>query len=150
MGQIEMRFSTVLSRAARTEWRTAPKEGLYKPGKTFGFLPAGAPAYFFTGLYFMWEWGFNAFHIHQINEGGVARSPLSTRPRDPDLAVVECNGGHYKKNYEQLTDSKTPQAVQVLRMYRDHPGLVMDHAFLMYYLMIWNSVLGRIQEYKFW
>ena len=33
-----MRFTAVLSRTARTEWRTAPIKGTYKPGKTFGFL----------------------------------------------------------------------------------------------------------------
>ena len=35
---LEMRFSQILARAARTEYRTPALKHPYQPGKTFGFL----------------------------------------------------------------------------------------------------------------
>ena len=48
---------------------------------------------------------------------------LAARTRDPDLAVVELNGAHYKKMYEQMSFPKTSIQVQTFRMWRDHPGV---------------------------
>ena len=72
-----MRFTAVLSRTARTEWRTAPIKGTYKPGKTFGFLVRRIYAccnyvQFWKGFFYnldthsIW-WLRNFFSISQIS-----------------------------------------------------------------------------------
>merc|ERR1711911_153244 len=45
----EMRFSQVLARAARTEYRTPVMKHPYQPGSTFGLLSPATPAYLFAG-----------------------------------------------------------------------------------------------------
>merc|ERR1712046_495044 len=45
----EMRFSQVLARAVRTEYRTPVMKHPYQPGKTFGYMSSATPAYLFAG-----------------------------------------------------------------------------------------------------
>ena len=71
-----MRFSRLLSRAARTDWRAPPMKDPWQPGKTFGLSGAKVPAYVFCSLVLLYEATENAFYAHQIMEGGVARSSI--------------------------------------------------------------------------
>ena len=71
-----MRFSRVLSRASRTEWKVPPMKDPWQPGTTFGLSGAKVPAYVGAALVLLYEASENAFYAHQIMEGGVARSSI--------------------------------------------------------------------------
>ena len=89
-----MRFSRVLARAARTEYRTPALKHPYQPGQTFGFLVStdfrskigqfskflfqspATPAYLFAGGLIFAGVVELAFQNHRIMEGAVARSSI--------------------------------------------------------------------------
>ena len=86
-----MRFSQVLARAARTEYRTPVMKHPYQPGSTFGFLVSrylkifidyfvsqspATPAYLFAGGCIFATVVELAYQSHQIMEGAVARSSI--------------------------------------------------------------------------
>merc|ERR1712131_358031 len=77
----EMRFSQVLARAARTEYRTPVMKHPYQPGSTFGFLSPATPAYLFAGGCIFATVVELAYQSHQIMEGAVARSSITRRSR---------------------------------------------------------------------
>ena len=94
-----MRFSQVLARAARTEYRTPVMKHPYQPGSTFGFLVStyfqifidyyfvsqspATPAYLFAGGCIFATVVELAYQSHQIMEGAVARSSIgkNKKPR---------------------------------------------------------------------
>merc|ERR1712137_611970 len=98
----EMRFSQVLARAARTEYRTPVMKHPYQPGSTFGLLSPATPAYLFAGGCIFATVVELAYQSHQIMEGAVARSSIARRielGREPDLDSIDhCGGKWYPLN----------------------------------------------------
>merc|ERR1712241_737000 len=83
----KMRFTRLLARAARTEYRTPPMKDHYDPGRSFGILSRGAPAYLTAGLIMFFGCVENAYWAHHILESGVARTSIERRielGREPD------------------------------------------------------------------
>ncbi|CBY19460.1 unnamed protein product [Oikopleura dioica] len=143
-----MRFTRVLARSARTEWRTQPMAHPYKPGKSFGVLPSGWPAYALFAGYAFVTLGEIAHRNHVIMEGGVARSPLASRTRDPDIEMVNFEGAMHRFRIGRLSYPKIPQWYLSIKMWFYQPGLVVDHACVAVYRFIWESCIGRLREYK--
>merc|ERR1711915_465008 len=94
----EMRFSRVLARAARTEYRTPAMKHPYQPGKTFGFMTTATPAYAFCGALIFATVVEFAYQSHQMMEGAVARTSIARRielGREPDLDSIDHCGGKW-------------------------------------------------------
>merc|ERR1712050_492799 len=122
----DMRFTrALLSRAARTEYRTPVLKEKYTPGKTFGFMPSGLPAYLLTGGFFAYAITDMAWYNYLIMEGAVARSSIAKRielNREPDLAIIDLWGTKWNTSKMQ----KKPRFLSRVHFALTHPLYVWD------------------------
>jgi len=141
-----MRFSQVLARAARTEYRTPVMKHPYQPGSTFGLLVSSyfkicidyyfvyqspaTPAYLFAGGCIFATVVELAYQSHQIMEGAVARSSIARRielGREPDLDSIDhCGGKWYPLNV-----TRRSRLMERIEFVTAHPMLVLD------YFVVW-------------
>merc|ERR1712080_435707 len=106
-------------------------KGRYTPGVTFGSFAPRSPAYLLIGSVALMFYIEAAWTSYVIMEGGVARSPVSTRPREPDFEVIEKNGAHFMRGFEHYRRDRNKKSINMWKLLYYQPGLCMDHILMM-------------------